>query len=139
MQLLDTSLQLFREYKYLVLCFFCSTSLPRWQPHCKIAIDWLNACNTIAFLSKVIWISLLLLQQGSYKMHRPGVRFVSLTRPLYTTSPECDHSQWGSFRILAQVSQYICGLIKSLGTLRTRGSSPMHKQLFIVVKQCRVQ
>ena len=59
-------------------------------------------------------ITLLLLQQGSYKVHRLGVRFISLTRPLCTTGPQCDHSWWGLFRILVQVSQQLFVVRKTI-------------------------
>ena len=54
--------------------------------------------NTIALHVWVMWIALLLLQKGSYKVQ--GVRLHPST-----FSPECDHCYWVSFRFLVQVGQ----------------------------------
>ena len=35
---------------------------------------------------------MLLLQQVSFRVHRPEVRLVLLAKLPYTISPECDHS-----------------------------------------------
>ena len=76
----------------------------------SLAIRWLRidimlaVVNTITLIPRIMWIALLLLYQGSYKVHELDIRFVPLARFLCTISPDCDHSHWGSLRILAQVS-----------------------------------
>ena len=97
---------------YTHVCFFLHYSHPHSFIVRLLQIGLMLAIvNTILLLPRITWINLLLFQQGSYRIYRPGVRFIFQIIFIWTIIPECNYSFLSSFRILVQVIQAIFCMI----------------------------
>ena len=75
----------------------------RSQPH-NLTVRWqqiylrLAVINTSVFHLQAIWMTLLLLQQSSCKVHESGIGFVSLTEFVLALSITTSHRAYSGFR-----------------------------------------